>query len=173
MGDLDQRLGALAQVPPEEVRDAELGDDIVHVSARGHHPGPLLQEVDDARHLAVLGGRREGDDRAAALRLSGAANEVDLPAEAREDLGTDRVRADLAGEVHLERRVDGHDVLVLADSKRIVHVLDGVAFEHRIVVQVIVQPVRAEGEGEDGLPHVHRLLAAGDDAPFDRLHDAV
>ena len=72
-------------------------------------PAPGLQRGDDARHRAVRGRRRQRDDRLAARRERRAADEVHLPADAGVDAVADRVGADLAGEVDLERRVDRDD----------------------------------------------------------------
>src|SRR5450756_1783772 len=64
VGDLDERLGALAQAHAAQVGDAVLGDDVVDVGAHGRHCRAGAEGGDDARH--------------------GAAHEIDLAADAGE-----------------------------------------------------------------------------------------
>ena len=142
--DLDQCLGALPEVLAEQVDYPVLRHDVVHVGATGHDPGARLERGHDAGHLSPLGGRGHGDDRLAAFRSRGPSDEVDLPAEPGVDVGPDGVGANLAGQVDLDRGVDGHEVVVLADHEGVVDVLDGVGLDEWIVVEKLVELLGAE-----------------------------
>ena len=93
------------------------------------------------REIVPLGrGRRERDDRLAALRQRRAADEVHLPADARVDPVADRVGADLPGEVDLEGRVDRHDARrLLPDERRVVGAVARVELDQRVVVHEVEQ----------------------------------
>ncbi len=99
--------------------------------------------------------------------------EVDLTADAGEELGADRVGADLSGEIDLQGDVDGHHLVLLADDERVVDVLGGLKTEEWIVVDVVVELAGAQAEAGDDLAAVQRLAAAGDDAGLDQIDDAV
>src|SRR5436190_16607554 len=89
MGDPDQRRRALAQRLAPEIDRAVLGDDPVNVPARGYYPRTGLDRGHDARRAAAGSRGRELDDRDAASRERGAANEIHLPADARVEAETD------------------------------------------------------------------------------------
>ena len=97
-------------------------------------------------------------------RARGAADEVHLAAEARVDRAAHRVGADLAGEVHGDRRVDRHHLVVLRDHERVVDVVARVELDEGVVVEEVERPLRAEHERRDDLALVQRLGLAGDDA---------
>ena len=173
MSDADQPLRPLTQAAPEEMGDSVLGNHVVNVTPARHHPRARLENRHDARLLPLLHGGGQGDDRLAALALRRPADEIDLPAEPGVDPGPDGVRADLAGEVNLDGGVDGNQVVVARHHGGIVGVLGGVRLEERVVVYVLVEPLRAEDKRENRLPLVQGLLPSGDDPLFDRLHHAV
>ena len=64
--------------------------------------------------------------------------EVNLAAESGLDIGANRIRAHLAGEIQLNRRVDGDHILILADDERIVDVVDRMTFDERIIIEEAV-----------------------------------
>ena len=173
VGDGDQRQRPFLHALAVQVGDAVLGDDVVHVAARGDHAGAGREARHDARDRAVLGRRGQGDDRLAARRAGRAAVEVDLPADAGVESRAERVGADLAGEVDLQRGVDRHHLVLLADDERVVDVLGRVEGEQRVVVDVVVEPLGAHAEAGDDLAAVERLAAAGDHARLDQVDDAV
>ena len=77
-------------------------------------------------YALALGGGGQGDDGLPPLAPRRPPDEVQLAPEARVDAGADGVRHHLAGEVHLNGRVDGHHLAVLGDDEGVVHVVDGV-----------------------------------------------
>ena len=172
MGDFDHGLGALAEVLAVKVGRAVFGDDPMDMGAGRDDAGPFFQHADDAR-FAVLGDRREGDDRFPADGVGRAADVVHLSADAGVDAAADGVGADLAGDVHFDRAVDGGDFGVLADDGGVVDVADIEHRDERIVVDEVVESLGADHESGDDLAGVDLLLAAGDDALFDEVDEAV
>ena len=53
-------------------------------------------------------------------------------------LRADRLGADLAEEVDLDRRVDGDHVVVLADDVRVVDVFDRQDLHGRVIVDIVI-----------------------------------
>ena len=108
---------------------------------------------------AFVGHRRHGNDGLAALRQRCAVYEVDLSADTRIELRAQRVRAYLAGNVDLQRRIDGRHAVVLRDDVGIV----GVAHVHhqygRVVVDEVVDALRTHQERRDHLALVDKARA--------------
>jgi hypothetical protein len=138
VGDVDELLGALADGAAVEGGDAVFGDDVVDVVAGGDDAGAFVEHGDDAADGVVFGGGEEGDDGQAVFGAGGAADEVELAADAAVEAGTDGVGADLAGQIDLDRRVDGDHAVVLGDVEGIVDVVGGVHLDNRIVVNELV-----------------------------------
>ena len=92
-----------------------LGNEPVDVVARRDDACAGRQYGGDLRD-ALVGHRRHGDDGLAALRQRCAVYEVDLAADARIELRAQRVGAYLAGNVDLQRRIDGRHAVVLRND---------------------------------------------------------
>ncbi|OPZ59249.1 MAG: hypothetical protein BWY87_01098 [Deltaproteobacteria bacterium ADurb.Bin510] len=152
---------------------AVLGHHVVDVAAGDHHARAALQVRHDSRLLAVIGHGRQHHDRLAAPAHGRAAHEIDLAADAAVETEAQRIRTDLAGEVHGQGRVDRHELVVLGDHEGIVGVAAGMEFEERVVVDIVVEPAAAHAETGDHLAGVDLLLAVGDDAGLDQVDDAV
>ena len=76
----------------------------------------------------------------------------------------DRVGAHLARQVHLQGGVDRHHLVLPADDARVVDVLRGVEGEGGIVVDEIVELLRAQAEAGHHLAAVQGLALAVDHA---------
>jgi hypothetical protein len=166
--DADEGVGALAQGLAVQVDRAVLGHDPVDVSAARHDTGAELQGGRDARDRAL---RRRGGQRQnglAPLRERRAMDEVHLSADARVDPVADGVRADLTGEVDLERRVDRRDLVVLANERRVVRAVAGVELDHQVVVDEVVEPPTAVDEARDDATRVDLLVPVGDHPVLDQ-----
>ena len=89
------------------------------MSTGSHNSSSLAKH---AHNLAFtsLGGGGHGNDRLSALRARGSIDEIHLSSEAGEDLGTDGVTDDLAGEINLDSGVDGDHLGHLGDHEGIV-----------------------------------------------------
>jgi len=96
-----------------------------------------------------------------------------LAADAAELVAADHLGVDLAHEVHLQGRVDGNHVLVLADDGRIVGIVHGLHEHVGVVVDEIVELARAHEEGSDELARIDCLLAVRDDSGLGQGHNAV
>jgi len=96
-----------------------------------------------------------------------------VPADAAEEHRAEGVGAHLAGEIHLQRRVDRDHVVVLGDEERIVRVLRRVHLDDRVVVDEFIQLAAAGGEAADDLAGIEHLFASGNHAAFGQLADAV
>ena len=104
------------------------------------------------RDTVPSGGRRgQRDDRPALTGERGAADEVHLAADARVEPLADRIGDDLAGEVDLDRGVDGDHPLEGPDHVGVVGEVDRPHLDHRVVVDEVVQPLRAHDEGRHDL----------------------
>ena len=84
-----------------------------------------------------------------------------------------RVGADLAGEIDLDRGVDRHHPLDLADGVGVVRAVAGQKLHERIVVDEVVEPPRAADEARHDPARADRLAAVGDHAGLDERDDAV
>ena len=154
---------------------AVLGDDIVDVvAAEGDHGAGGELGVDGG-HVAVLGVGHglDGDDVAAALGVEGADGGVALAAGTGVVEGADGLGGALAEQVHVEGGVHGHHVVILGDDTGVVDVAAGHETHAGVLVQEVVQAAVAQGKGGHDLALVDVLLAAGDDAGFHQVHDAV
>ena len=155
------------------MRHAILGDDIVHVvlARRAHRPGRECGL--DLADRASLCRRGEGDKALAALRLGRAADIIDLPAGAGHVLCADALGTDLPPEVDLQRCVDRDHVVVPADDVRVVDIVHRHQRDGRVVVDIIIDPLRAEGKGRDGNAAVDLLAAVVHRAAGDQLDHRV
>src|SRR3990172_5648056 len=171
--DTDQQPRAPPDGLAVEVGDPVLGDHVADVVAGRGHARALLQHGYEARRLAAQGGAGEGDDRHAARRARGAVDEVQLTPHPAVEARADAVGAHLPRQIDLDGGVDRHHLRVLGDDKRVVDVVRGVELDHRVVVDEVVQPLRAQHEAGYDLPRVQRLALAGDDALVDQIDDPV
>jgi hypothetical protein len=53
---------------------------------------------------------------------------------------------DLPGQIHLQHGIDREDVIIHADDGWVVDVLGGIAFHARVIVQRLIQRLRASRE---------------------------
>ena len=96
-----------------------------------------------------------------------------MAAHAAVELLPQRIGHRLAGQVDFDGRVDGHQVVMLADHPRVIGIVGGVHLEFRIVVQEAEQCAGARGEAAHDLPLVQGLPPAGDHTLLHQVHHAV
>src|SRR6185437_9227495 len=144
----------------------------MNVSAGRHDAGPFLEEGNDPGNT---GGRhgRHGDDREAAVRQGGAVDEIHLPAYTGVLIGAHRIGADLAGQIDLDRAVDGHHFRVLADHGGIVHIADIHHAYFRVVVYEVEKPAGAVDEGGHRPAGIDFLAAIVDHSALDKRDHAI
>ena len=121
------------------------------------------RRTDSALHLAALGGEGGGqaDKALAAVGQVGAQNEVELSACAADVLDACGFRIDLTVQVDVDGVVDRDKVVDLCDDARVVRVADRCAHDSRIVVDVVIQLLRAGAECKYLTTLVDGLLGAG------------
>ena len=161
MRNVDQGAGTLGESFTQQVGRTVLRDDVLCLETGGHHAGAGRQQGLDLG-VSLRGGRGERDEGFTAFGEGAAVHEVVLSAYARVDHRADRVGADLARQIDLQRRIDGHDLRILADAERVVrpcHVLHDQVF---VVVHVFVKPLRAESQRREVLARKHLLLRVVD-----------
>ena len=173
MRDGDELAGTLTEAAAAQVRHAVLGDNIIDVVLARRDDGARREDGLDLADRAALGRGGEGNEALAAAGLAGAADVVDLAAGAGHMLRADRLGTDLTEEVDLDRRVDGDHVVVLADDIRVVDIVDRQDLDGRVVVDEIIDTLRAEGKRRDGLAAVDLLFAVVDRAALDQLDHGV
>ena len=126
-----------------------------------------------ARLRPVVAGRREADDRLAALGARRAAQELALRGDAAVELAPELVDADLAGQVDRERLRDRHHPVLRGDRHRMADDVDRLEREQRVAVDEVVQPPAADREAGDDLAPLPRLAPAGEDAALQQRDDPV
>src|SRR5665213_3054428 len=104
--------------------------------------------------------RAQDSDEHAALGTRCSANEIQLPAEAAVRPCSERIGADLAGEIDLQRRIDGDHAVVLRYDKRIVGVADRPEFEDGVLMNAVTEPLRSKYEGRHRLAAMQRFPLA-------------
>src|SRR5271154_3604194 len=57
-------------------------------------------------------------------------------------------------QVYLDRGIHRHDIVVLGDHGRVVHVIDRVAFDRDVVIEEVIEGLISHREGKDGLSWV-------------------
>ena len=129
MRDVNQRDGAFADGLSVKRRNAVFGHNVMNVGARSHHPRAGLEPGDDSGDRTVFRRGGKGDDRFSVFRARRAANEIHLPAEAAVKLSADGIRANLAGQIHFNRRADGDHPVIARDLKRVVGEFRGAEFK--------------------------------------------
>src|SRR5687767_4081028 len=86
---------------------------------------------------------------------------------------TNGVGTDLAGEVDLNCRVDGDDLRVLADDRRVVGPVAGIKCNEWIIVHEIKQSARAVDEAGDDSSDPDLLESVRHRARFNEVHDSI
>ena len=135
-------------------------------------PAPSRSD-ETIRDAAAAGLRRQGDDRPALGREAGSADEVHLAPDPAVQPVADRVGDDLAGQVDLDRGVDGDHPAERADDVGVVGEVDRSHLDHRVVVDEVVQPPGPHHERGHDLAPVALLAGAGDHAGLDQVDDRV
>ena len=104
---------------------------------------------------------------------SGSTDEVHLAADAGVEPMSDRVGDDLPRQVDLDRRVDRDHPAERADHVGVVREVDRPHLDHRVVMDEVVEALRAHDEGGHDLAAVALLARPGDDAGLDQIDHRV
>ena len=172
MRDLDQRPRPLLVGAAGEARDTVFGDHVVDVVARTRDDGAFSERAYDARVLAAAGGGLDRDDAKRIVDEPGAAEEVELPADARHLLAADRLGVDLAAQVYRDGAVDAPQPAVEGDLSRVEYLVR--AAHGRGAVPVDEREDRGvdRGDRRNGEATVDALLRVVGEAAGDQRHEA-
>lgn len=173
MGNADQFLRPLGHGLAAQFGYAVFRYDVVDIVLARRNDSARCQGRHDFADRIILSCRREGNEALAAFRGNGAAYIICLAARTGNMTGSGRFRADLAKEIDFDGGVDGNEVGMLGDDGRIVDVVDGQHEEHRVVIDEIIDPLGAEGQGRYGFAPVEGFLHIRHGATFDKLYHAV
>ena len=166
MRDADERFCALLVGLATQIRDAVFGHDELGLVAWGGHDAAWRKEEADLRDASARCGRVDHDDRFAALAHGGAPYEINLSACARCLFVTKRFSSNLPEQIDLNAGIDGDEVLVLRNDRRIVHVFDGVELHEGIVIGPIVELLGSLENSSNVDAVMQRLLCGSDHACF-------
>ena len=176
MRDADERLGTLPGRKALEVDHAILGDDVVRAGARVGADGAGRQRGNDAaldRAVLARDGRGHADEALAALGEVRAHRKVELAARAGDVLDARGLRVHLTEQIAVDGVVDGDEVVDLGDDKHVVRIVDRRTHDLWIAIHVVIELLRAGGEGKDLTALVELLVLAGDLAGEGHVDKAV
>jgi len=120
---------------------AVFGDHMVHhLAGHGGNGADVEVRHDPGDHRAVFVGVGGGqtDEASSAFGPVGAENKVRHAAVAGHLFESRAFRVHLAVQIHLQRLVDGDEVVDLAKLRRVIHVADGTGGDGGIVVHPLV-----------------------------------
>ena len=173
MRHFDQRHHPLADRFSKQVGDAVLGDHVVHIGSGHRHALIRAQHSANARRLAIVCGRRQANDRLAALGAGGAAQKLALGGNATVEVTVNLVGAHLARQVDRERLRHRHHLVLGRDRTGVAHHLDRLEGKQRVAVDQVIQTPRPHGETGDDLAGLLGLAPPGQDAVFEQRNDRV
>ena len=176
MRDADERLGTLPGRKALEVDHAILGDDVVRAGARVGADGAGRQRGNDAaldRAVLARDGRGHADEALAALGEVRAHRKVELAARAGDVLDARGLGIHLTKQVAVDGVVDGDEVVDLGDDEHVVRIVDRRTHDLGIAIHVVIELLRAGGEGKDLTALVELLVLAGDLAGEGHVDKAV
>ena len=176
MRDADERLGTLPGGKTLEVDHAVLGDDVVRAGARVGADGAGRQRGNDAaldRAVLAGDGRGHADEALAALGEVSAHGKVELAARAGDVLDAGGLGIHLTEQIAVDGVVDGDEVVDHRDDVHVVRVIDRRTHDLGIAIHVVIELLRAGGEGKDLTALVELLVLAGDLAGEGHVDKAV
>ncbi|MNQ92799.1 hypothetical protein D3C85_1082340 [compost metagenome] len=169
MGDLDHETRPLSEAQAAQIGDAMFGDDQTRFATR--RADRPAEPRNDATVLASSGG--QGDDRQAVTGEASAAQEVDSTTECADVVARGALGIDLAAQVDLNCRVDGHQAILRGEYLRSVGVVGGTHADLRVAVGEAMQLPAAHEYASYNYPLVQGLARVGDDAAAYQVGDAI
>src|SRR5215831_593315 len=172
MRHLDYCQRSLPDRFPEEVCDAILRDQVMHIGPRDTHAVAGLQQWFDSRS-AIGGSGRKADDGLATGRMSCPADETNLGGHSAVELAFELVDADLAGQIDRKRLCDRNHARLAGHLLGMAHLIDGKEMEAQIIINEVVEPARSQAvAGDDTIP-ITRFAATSHYAGLDQIHEPV
>src|SRR5215831_10591123 len=169
---LDQRQRSLPDRFPEEVCNAILGDDVMHVRPRDPDAIAGIQQRFDSR-TAVGGSGRKADDGLATGGMSCPADEADLGGHSAVELAFELVDADLACQIDRKGLGDRNHARLAGDFLGMAHLIYWEQLNAPVIVHKVVEPSRSHAIAGDNTIAITRFAATRHHAGLDQVHDAV
>ena len=88
-------------------------------------------------------------------------------------LRSDGLCTDLPPQIHLNGSVDGDHIVVSADDVRVIHIVNGQNHDGGVIVDIVIDSLRAEGKCGYGFEGVDLFFAVVDRTAFDQLHHGI
>ena len=175
MGDVNQCFCPFPGGLAFQIRGAVFGDDVMCGHARRGDNGTRLQHrSDEGFHSAVRQGPRRGgtNEAFAAFRLEGAHHEVQLSAGAGNLLVAYGFGTYLPVQVDLNAAVYRYEILNAGNDVYVVYIVYRRVAADRVVVDEVVEPLRAAGKGIEGLAFIY-VFVSGELARLKKIHIGV
>src|SRR5437763_8555911 len=109
----------------------------------------------------------------ASRREVGAAQEIALAADAANLDARGYLGIDLAGQIHFDRRVDGDEIVELAQYFRAMRMHKSEHANGRILVSKLVQPLASTQRAANSQPGIDGLASVGDHSSFHEIGNTV
>ena len=119
MGNINQSSSSLTERLSIQISNTVLRHNKSHMGTGGHNSSSRAKHSHNLA-LTSLGGGGHSDDRLSALRARSSVDEIHLSSKAGEDLGTNGVTDNLAGDIDLDGGVDGDHLGHLGNHEGIV-----------------------------------------------------
>src|SRR5262249_8571631 len=145
---LDQCQRSLPDRFSEEVCNAILGDDVMHVGPRDTHAIPGLQQWFDSGGT-IIGSGRKADDGLPARGTRRTTDETRLRGHSAVELAFELVDADLACQIDGKGLCDRNHARLAGHLLGMAHLIDGKEMEPRIIVDKVVEPARSQAVAGD------------------------
>src|SRR5262245_59154320 len=169
---LDQCQRSLSDGFPEEVCNAILGDDVMHVGSRDTYAIPGLQQWFDSGG-AIIGGGRKADDGLATRGTRRTTDETRLGGHTTVELAFELVDADLAGQIDRKSLCDRNHAGLAGHLLGMANLIYGKEMEPRIIVDKVVEPARSQAVAGDDTVAITRFAATGHYAGLDQIDEPV
>src|SRR5215467_9438436 len=169
---LDQCQRSLPDRFSEEVCNAILGDDVMHVGPRDTHAIPGLQQWFDFGGT-IIGSGRKADDGLATRGMRRTTDETRLRGHSAIELAFELVDADLACQIDGKGLRDRNHARLAGHLLGMAHLIDGKEMEPRIIVDKVVEPARSQAVAGDDTIAITRFAATSHYAGLDQVDEPV
>src|SRR5215475_4247794 len=169
---LDQCQRSLPDRFSEEVCNAILGDDVMHVGPRDTHAIAGLQQWFDSGGTIISSGRK-ADDGLATGGTRRTTDEARLRGHSAVEFAFELVDADLAREIDRKGLGDRNHVRLAGDLLGMAHLIYWEQLNTRVIIYKVVEPSRSHAIAGDNTIAVTGLAATCHHAGLNQVHDAV
>src|SRR5262249_5159167 len=169
---LDQCKRSLPDRFPEEVCNAILGDDVMHVRPRDSDAIAGLQQWFDSRS-AIGGSGRKAEDGRATGGMSCPAEETNPGGHSALEQRFELIDADLACQIDRKGLGDRNHARLAGDLLGMAHLIYWEQLNTRVIVHKVVEPSRPHAIAGDNTIAITRFAAACHHAGLNQVDDAI